>query len=205
MVSKFQNHLVVIIFIITISVIVFLILLDMKKKYNENKFIDMSLFPNVTDEYEIKSITPIKLKILPTPPENIGKIIISKVISNSNAKLINSFSIQKKINFKQKVKIEKPILLQEKNIKLNNKIQAPRGQAYVIQLGVLKNTVKIEEIIDKLRLSGYQAYTDPSFPINGQLTRIFTGLNTSIEKLQFNLQELKKITGLQGQIRNYKP
>ncbi|MGP1945172.1 MAG: cell division protein DedD [Arsenophonus sp. ET-KM2-MAG3] len=163
------------------------------------------LIPSTIDEHEIKPITPIKLKVLPTPPENIGEIIIPKVISDSNKKLINSTSIQKKINIKQILKVEKPILLLEKNTKLNKKNQAPHGRAYVIQLGALKNTVKIEEIINKLHLSGYQTYTDPPFPVDGQLTRIFTGLNASIEKLQFSLLELKKITGLQGQIRNYKP
>lgn len=63
----------------------------------------------------------------------------------------------------------------------------------------------MEEIIARLRLSGYQVYTEPSLPVNGQLTRIFIGPNASKEKLQSSLSELKDLTGLQGQIRSYKP
>ncbi|CAA2930057.1 Cell division protein DedD [Arsenophonus endosymbiont of Bemisia tabaci Q2] len=75
----------------------------------------------------------------------------------------------------------------------------------LFSLAVLKNAAKVEEIIAKLRLSGYQGYTEPSLPINGQLTRIFVGPNASRDKLQSSLSELKDLTGLQGQIRGYKP
>lgn len=80
---------------------------------------------------------------------------------------------------------------------------APAGQAYVVQLGALKNADKVNEIVAKLRLSGYRAYTVPSTPIAGEITRIYVGPDASKQKLQSALGELQQLSGLSGQVRNY--
>ncbi|MCE1649680.1 SPOR domain-containing protein, partial [Enterobacter hormaechei] len=77
--------------------------------------------------------------------------------------------------------------------------------AYVVQLGALKNADKVGEIVAKLRLSGHQVYTVPASPVQGQLTRIYVGPNASRQALESILAELREITGLQGQIKNYRP
>ncbi|CAJ0995081.1 cell division protein DedD [Sodalis praecaptivus] len=81
--------------------------------------------------------------------------------------------------------------------------QAPKGQAWVVQLGALKNADKVSEIVAKLRLSGYRVYTSPSAPVQGQITRIFVGPDASKEKLQSALGELNQLSGLNGQLRPY--
>ncbi|XBS68652.1 cell division protein DedD [Acerihabitans sp. KWT182] len=81
--------------------------------------------------------------------------------------------------------------------------QAPKGQAWVVQLGALKNAAKVTEIVAKLRLSGYRVYTVPSQPVAGQITRIFVGPDASKEKLQGALAELNQLSGLNGQLRAY--
>lgn len=80
---------------------------------------------------------------------------------------------------------------------------APAGQAYVVQLGALKNADKVNEIVAKLRLSGYRAYTVPSTPVAGEITRIYVGPDASKQKLQSALGELQQLSGLSGQVRNY--
>ncbi|NLS43520.1 cell division protein DedD [BEV proteobacterium] len=80
---------------------------------------------------------------------------------------------------------------------------APAGQAYVVQLGALKNADKVNEIVAKLRLSGYRAYTVPSTPVAGGVTRIYVGPDASKQKLQSTLDELQQLSGLTGQVRNY--
>ncbi|MBG6241992.1 MAG: cell division protein DedD [Candidatus Symbiopectobacterium sp. Dall1.0] len=80
---------------------------------------------------------------------------------------------------------------------------APAGQAYVVQLGALKNADKVNEIVAKLRLSGYSAYTVPSTPVAGEITRIYVGPDASKQKLQSALGELQQLSGLTGQVRNY--
>ncbi len=50
---------------------------------------------------------------------------------------------------------------------------APQGKAFVVQVIALNNAAKVEEIVAKLRLSGYQVYTVPAKPVNNKLTRIY--------------------------------
>ncbi|PLR34007.1 cell division protein DedD [Chimaeribacter californicus] len=80
---------------------------------------------------------------------------------------------------------------------------APAGQAYIVQLGALKNAAKVNEIVASLRLSGYRAYTVPSTPVQGQITRIFVGPDASKQKLQSALPEMNQLSGLSGQVRAY--
>lgn len=80
---------------------------------------------------------------------------------------------------------------------------APVGQAYIVQLGALRNAEKVNEIVAKLRLSGYNTYTEPSSVVQGEVTRIFVGPEVSREKLQTALPELNRLSALDGQIRRY--
>ncbi|PLK59200.1 sporulation protein [Candidatus Palibaumannia cicadellinicola] len=88
----------------------------------------------------------------------------------------------------------------EKNIV---KSQIDQPQAWVVQLGALKNAPKVLEIVDQLRLSGYSVYTLPSIPVEGQITRIFVGPDTSKKKLQLFLKELNQLSALNGQLYPY--
>lgn len=203
--NNFQIRLVKPIVVITISIIVLFLLFDKNKKHNKIEFEEFSLIPKDRSIYKIEPITLINAKIVAISLEKDEEGIISNNVSNLKDKLENNFSFQEK-KTKSVIKIVKnKELILEKINKLNRKIKIPKGRAYVIQLGVLKNIEKAEEIITKLRFSGYQVYSKPSLPVNGQLTRIFIGLNASREKLQSILPNLKNLTGLQGIIQNYKP
>ncbi|ACR69884.1 cell division protein DedD [Edwardsiella ictaluri] len=81
--------------------------------------------------------------------------------------------------------------------------KAPVGQAYVVQLGALRNAGKVNEIIAKLRLSGYRVYSVPATPVQGEINRLFVGPEASRAKLQSALPELNSLSGLNGQIHNY--
>lgn len=81
--------------------------------------------------------------------------------------------------------------------------KAPVGQAYVVQLGALKNAAKVNEVVATLRLSGHRAYTVPATPVQGQITRIFVGPDASKQKLQSALPELNSLSGLNGQVKSY--
>ncbi|MBP9643442.1 cell division protein DedD [Budvicia aquatica] len=79
----------------------------------------------------------------------------------------------------------------------------PVGQAYIVQLGALKNADKVNEIVATLRLSGYRVYTVPATPVQGKVTRLVVGPDTSKQKLEAALPELKQLTGLNGQVKAY--
>ena len=80
---------------------------------------------------------------------------------------------------------------------------APTGKAYVVQLGALKNADKVNEVVSKLRSAGYRAYTSPTTPVQGKITRILVGPDASKDKLKGSLGELKQISGLSGVVMNY--
>lgn len=73
----------------------------------------------------------------------------------------------------------------------------------MVQLGALRNAGKVNEIIAKLRLSGYRVYSVPATPVQGEINRLFVGPEASRAKLQSALPELNSLSGLNGQIRNY--
>ncbi|WP_168421799.1 cell division protein DedD [Erwinia amylovora] len=80
---------------------------------------------------------------------------------------------------------------------------APTGQAYVVQLGALKNAAKVNEIVAQLRLSGYRAFTVPATPVQGQITRIYVGPDASKAKMQAAIGALQGISGLGGVVKPY--
>ncbi|ARU94727.1 SPOR domain-containing protein [Tatumella citrea] len=83
------------------------------------------------------------------------------------------------------------------------KADAPTGQAYVIQLGALKNAAKATEIVTELRASGFRAYSVPATPVQGQINRILVGPDNSKSHLQSQIEQLKSKTGLSGVVRPY--
>ncbi|GDX04799.1 cell division protein DedD [Buttiauxella sp. A111] len=91
----------------------------------------------------------------------------------------------------------------EKPAKQETAEKAPTGQAYVVQLGALKNAEKVNEIVGKLRGAGFRVYTSPSTPVQGKITRILVGPEVSKDKLKSSLGELNSLSGLNGVVMNY--
>lgn len=81
--------------------------------------------------------------------------------------------------------------------------EVPTGQAWVIQLGALKNASRVTEIVTQLRSAGFRAYSLPSQPVQGQINRILVGPDSSKSALQAQVAELKSKTGLSGVVRPY--
>ncbi|AHF74418.1 cell division protein DedD [Candidatus Sodalis pierantonius str. SOPE] len=211
MASKFQNRLVGTIILVALGVIILPGLLDGKKKHYQDEFAAIPLVPKPGDSDELDATPPAS-----QPPEGAGEAVEqSSRPANSGqpaAPLPDAASGSRqpetlappemKTTPPAPVKPEpKPVARPE--TKPVPKPQAPKGQAWVVQLGALKNADKVSEIVAKLRLSGYRVYTSPSVPVQGQITRIFVGPDASKEKLQSALGELNQLSGLNGQLRPY--
>ncbi|MFC6377675.1 SPOR domain-containing protein [Tatumella terrea] len=84
-----------------------------------------------------------------------------------------------------------------------SKPETPSGQAWVIQLGALKNAARVSEIVAQLRSAGFRAYSLPAEPVQGEINRILVGPDSSKSHLQSQVAELKSKTGLSGVIRPY--
>ncbi|WP_118986359.1 cell division protein DedD [Photorhabdus sp. CRCIA-P01] len=226
MASKFQNRLVGTIVLVALGVIVLPALLDGNKKYNEDKFASIPLVPKPGDEQEIESIPPLNPPILSVPLEDETEALLPETLEQPEIPLVTAPqpapivppAVQPEVKLQPRIKLEpkpdakppapaksKPDVKPEPKPEVKPVETIPQGQAYIVQLGALKNAGKVDEIVARLRLSGYQVYTVPSSPVQGQLTRIYVGPNASKQQLDSALSELKSLTGLQGQVRSYRP
>ncbi|HCL6186419.1 cell division protein DedD [Proteus mirabilis] len=212
MASKFQNRLVGAVVLVAVGVIFLPTLFDGDKKYNEDQFASIPLVPKPGDEQDIESIAPIEQTTTPsTPSEGASEAMISEAVTGVEQPQVSTPEVSE-----PQVAPSTPVVEPPKVVNppveppttpppVVSETTAPKGEAWVVQLGALKNAAKVEEIIAKMHLSGYPVYTVPARPVSGKVTRIYIGPNASKAELQAMLPRLKELTGLQGEVRAYKP
>lgn len=207
--SKFQNRLAGAIVLVAVGVIVLPALLDGDKKYNENEFAAIPIIPKPGDEEDIEAIAPIVSTTTTASSEGASEAMLSEAITQQQNERVETRpsatvpapSVVEPVKPEPKVE-PKP---QPKPEPKPEPKPQPQGKAFVVQVIALNNASKVEEIVAKLRLSGYQVYTVPAKPVNNKLTRIYVGPEASRQRLEAALPELNKITGTKGIIQSYKP
>ena len=233
MASKFQNRLVGTIVLVALGVIILPGLLDGQKKHYQDEFAAIPLVPKPGDRDE-PDMLPAATQALPAqPPEGAAEEVRagdaaapsldpSRIPVNSNSfddvqEPVVAPKPQPKPQPQPQPKpqpqpskpVEKPQPQQQTVAQTPPakpaEIPAPTGKAYVVQLGALKNADKVNEIVGKLRSSGFKVYTSPSTPVQGKITRILVGPDTSKDKLKGQLGDLKQISGLSGVVMGYSP
>lgn len=216
MASKFQNRLVGAVVLVAVGVIFLPALLDGDKKYNEDQFASIPLVPKPGDEQEIESIAPIEQTAVPsTPSEGASEGMISEAVTGMELSVVTTpeppavVPVQPSEQQPQQQPTQVPPAVVTPPVQPPappvQETKPPKGEAWVVQLGALKNAAKVEEIIAKMHFSGYPVYTIPARPVSGQVTRIYIGPSASKSELQAILPHLKELTGLQGEVRAYKP
>ena len=228
MASKFQNRLVGTIVLVALGVIILPGLLDGQKKHYQDEFAAIPLVPKPGDRDE-PDMLPAATQALPSqPPEGAAEEVRagdaaapsldpSRIpVNNNSFDVVQEPVVAPKPQAQPKPKpppkpVEKP---QQQQVAAQTpppkpqqqaEIPAPTGKAYVVQLGALKNADKVNEIVGKLRASGFKVYTSPSTPVQGKITRILVGPDTSKDKLKGQLGELKQLSGLSGVVMGYSP
>lgn len=212
MASKFQNRLVGAVVLVAVGVIFLPTLFDGDKKYNEDQFASIPLVPKPGDEQDIESIAPIEQTTTPsTPSEGASEAMISEAVTGVEQPQVSTPEVSEPQVAPSTPVVEPPKVVNPPveppttSPPAVPETTAPKGEAWVVQLGALKNAAKVEEIIAKMHLSGYPVYTVPARPVSGKVTRIYIGPNASKAELQAMLPHLKELTGLQGEVRAYKP
>ena len=224
MASKFQNRLVGTIVLVALGVIVLPGLLDGQKKHYQDEFAAIPLVPKPGDRDE-PDMLPTATQALPAqPPEGAAEEVragdaaapsldSSRLAVNGNGDLeqIPPAAELPKPKLVEKPK-PKPQPVAEQVAATTpppkaapEEKPAPVGKAYVVQLGALKNADKVNEIVASLRGAGYHAYTSPSTPVQGKITRILVGPDASKDKLKGSLGELNRLSGLSGVVMGYTP
>ncbi|MBC1184968.1 MULTISPECIES: cell division protein DedD [Kluyvera] len=224
MASKFQNRLVGTIVLVALGVIVLPGLLDGQKKHYQDEFAAIPLVPKPGDRDE-PDMLPTATQALPAqPPEGAAEEVragdaaapsldSSRLAVNGNgdleqippaAELPKPKPVEKPKPKPQPVAEQVAATTPPPKAAPEEK-PAPVGKAYVVQLGALKNADKVNEIVASLRGAGYHAYTSPSTPVQGKITRILVGPDASKDKLKGSLGELNRLSGLSGVVMGYTP
>lgn len=223
MASKFQNRLVGTIVLVALGVIVLPGLLDGQKKHYQDEFAAIPLVPKPGDRDE-PDMLPTATQALPAqPPEGAAEevragdaaapsLASSRLSVNGNGDLeqIPPTAEPPKPKPVEKPKPKPQPVVEQQQAPTPSKAApeekpAPVGKAYVVQLGALKNADKVNEIVANLRGAGYRAWTSPSTPVQGKITRILVGPDASKDKLKGSLGELKQLSGLSGVVMGYTP
>nr|WP_227637227.1 cell division protein DedD [Klebsiella michiganensis] len=214
---------------VALGVIILPGLLDGQKKHYQDEFAAIPLVPKPGDRDE-PDMLPAATQALPSqPPEGAAEEVRagdaaapsldpSRIpVNNNSFDVVQEPVVAPKPQPKPQPKpVEKPqpqpqpqqqVAAQTPPPKPQQQaeIPAPTGKAYVVQLGALKNADKVNEIVGKLRASGFKVYTSPSTPVQGKITRILVGPDTSKDKLKGQLGELKQLSGLSGVVMGYSP
>lgn len=226
MASKFQNRLVGTIILVALGVIVLPGLLDGQKKYYQDEFAAIPLVPKPGDNDEPDMLPQANQALPAQPPEGAAEEVqagsatpsgLRDAVMQPERAIANNDTLVPRERPKP---IEKPqpkpienktetrvVAAAEPAVKPDPPVEKPpTGQAFVVQVGALKNADKVNEIVAKLRSAGFKAYTLPSTPVQNSVTRIMVGPDVSKEKLNSSLNELKSISGLPGAyVMRYNP
>ncbi|NIG87376.1 cell division protein DedD [Serratia symbiotica] len=211
MASKFQNRLVGTVILVALGVIILPGLLDGKKKHYEDEFAAIPLVPKPGDVEENTMLPPVTQPLLATPTVGAEALVEHQVAPEVAVQQAGHQNtpppppVHKPMPLPTPVDVKPDLMPKPKPAPVQKSVkeQAPVGQAYVVQLGALKNATRVDEIVSSLRLSGYRVFTVPSTPVQGQLTRIYVGPDASKQKLQSSLSALNAISGLSGQVKPY--
>ena len=180
--NQFHNRLVGTIVVVALGVIFLPDLLDGKNKQKDDGFTEIPLRPSFTESgssHEMLGTVDI-----PTEPK-----IEQKTISKSNAEIVKKPRVKEKAKEQAESKKKSTVI----------------DVAFTIQLGSFNNAKNVNALVNKLRKSGFTAYTIPRRPVDKRLTKVFVGPNISKPKLQKMLVEIDKLTKLKGKIISFNP
>ncbi|GAB55280.1 DedD protein [Glaciecola punicea ACAM 611] len=75
-----------------------------------------------------------------------------------------------------------------------------KDSGWVVQLGSFRHEKNVKDLLRKLNVAGYRAYSRPVMTSMGKLTKVFVGPELDKEKLELALPHLTEITKLKGRI-----
>ncbi|MBE7216738.1 cell division protein DedD [Shewanella benthica] len=202
--GHFQNRLVGVIVFVALGVIFLPDVLDGKKVQQEEQFSEIPLRPEVAEmtlpdeaiqavdlsdkeqafqsEEQTATSDSEKWQVVETEPKSQQQTASTNVQPQS-----------------------KPESKPKPAVKPTNKPVVPTSSAYTLQLGSFNNAANVKGLISKLRTGGFNAYTLPTNPVDGKLTKVFVGPEFSKSKLQSLEPGIKKLTKLKGRIVAYRP
>lgn len=196
--SHFQNRLVGVIVIAALGVIFLPDILDGKKQRQEEPFAEIPLRPEVKEAaLPQQTIETLDLNSAESAPSNGDD---SWQIEPAKKQDETVLSIEPKTVAKKTV-----VKVESVATTVSQKAVTPKMSAWTIQLGSFNNASNVQALVKRLRSKGFTAYTLPTKPVDGQLTKVFVGPNISKDKLVAIQSNIAKLTKLKGRIVAYNP
>ena len=207
--GHFQNRLVGVIVFVALGVIFLPDVLDGKKVEQEEQFSEIPLRPQVAEmtlpDEAIQAVDLSDKEQAFQPEEQTatsdsGKWEVVETEQKPQQQQTASTNVKPQ---------NKPESQPKPAVKPTNKPVVapvvPTSSAYTLQLGSFNNAANVKGLISKLRAGGFNAYTLPTNPVDGKLTKVFVGPEFSKSKLQSLEPGIEKLTKLKGRIVAYRP
>ena len=209
--SQFQNRLVGVIVIVALGVIFLPDILDGKKQREEEQFAEIPLRPVIQDRtLPAQNIETVDLGMNDAP--NVDGSLSADGPSEGSAGSGDasnsgdaSWHIAEESGQPTKQQEPKLASTSKPTVKSAAKPVAKLKDAWTIQLGSFNNAANVRGLVKRLRDKGFTAYTLPTKPVDGQLTKVFVGPNVSKDKLSRMQGDIEKLTQLKGRIIAYNP
>ncbi|WP_076408852.1 cell division protein DedD [Shewanella sp. UCD-KL12] len=212
--NHFQNRLVGVIVFVALGVIFLPDILDGKKVHQEEQFAEIPLRPEVAElTLPDDAIQAVDLsdkeqafesddqaseqggqdtwELVETNVETTKPVETAKVSPETKPKRLSEAKAETSSETKPK---QKPA----------QEVVKPTS-AYTLQLGSFNNAANVKGLVSKLRAGGFNAYTLPATPVDGKLTKVFVGPETSESKIKSLQPGVEKLTKLKGRIVAYSP
>ncbi|WP_299807541.1 cell division protein DedD [uncultured Shewanella sp.] len=207
--SQFQNRLVGVIVIVALGVIFLPDILDGKKQREEEQFAEIPLRPEIQEStLPAQNIETVDLGAN-DDSNTEGSLSADKISSTDGSGDGDrsgdaSWHIAEEAG--QPTKQEPKLVSSTKSVvKPAPKAEAKVKDAWTIQLGSFNNAANVRGLVKRLREKGFTAYTLPTKPVDGQLTKVFVGPNASKDKLSRMQSDIEKLTQLKGRVIAYNP
>ncbi|MGS0680828.1 SPOR domain-containing protein [Shewanella sp. 125m-7] len=189
--SQFQNRLVGVIVIVALGVIFLPDILDGKKQREEEQFAEIPLRPEIQDSR--------------LPEQNIETVDLGQNTQQAAQDTQSSGDASWHIAEEDEPVVAKAKAEVKTTPKPEPKSAAKPKAAWTIQLGSFNNAANVDGLVKRLRTKGFTAYTLPTKPVDGQLTKVFVGPNVSQDKLLGMQRDIEKLTKLKGRVVAYNP
>ncbi|ABV86944.1 SPOR domain-containing protein [Shewanella pealeana] len=204
--SQFQNRLVGVIVIVALGVIFLPDILDGKKQREEEQFAEIPLRPEIQEStLPAQKIETVDLAVNDGSNAD-GASLDNATHSGDEERSGNgdrsgdaSWHIAEEGGQPTKPQQSKPA------VKSVTKPALELKNAWTIQLGSFNNAANVRGLVKRLRDNGFTAYTLPTKPVDGQLTKVFVGPNVSKDKLSRMQNDIEKLTQLKGRVVTYSP
>ncbi|ABZ77194.1 Sporulation domain protein [Shewanella halifaxensis HAW-EB4] len=204
--SQFQNRLVGVIVIVALGVIFLPDILDGKKQREEEQFAEIPIRPEIQQsELPEQNIETVDLGADGNSLADGSQSAEGSKSADGSQSGDDSWHIAEEGGQSQKSEAKPANTQVNKFAPEPTKPAAKPKAAWTIQLGSFNNAANVKGLVKRLREKGFTAYTLPTKPVDGQLTKVFVGPNVSKDKLSGMQRDIEKLTQLKGRVVVYNP